>query len=541
MRRLLGLLLLLAWCGAARAEMSMGGGCPPDVSGCTATSTGSTTGRTLAARFADVMNVLDYGARCDGSTSDQTAIQNTINAAAGKARVYVPANSSGLACMVTKLNVPSNSHIVVDGILKLSASANVSSTAYVFSIPVSTTKVTIEGHGTLDGNSSNLSGSNFGAGIVADTASYITVRDVTITNQRNWPVNLQAVSHCYLDGVKMITAGNSAQFGTNTTDCWAHKLYVTGISDEAWAFYGGVTYSGITDSYIASSSFDGISVLNDSGSSPASHHLVIANNVVTGMQQAGISIAVGSGGVGQNYQINIANNVLTGNGAAGGGKCGIYLANAFETSITNNRIDKDLGTNGTQCIGIWLQSSNMVDMRNNIITDEGQTTGAIGTGVRIETSNSNIRATNNTLWDTQGSHTMVNGFTSNGTLGAKISIIDNVIAGVTTPYLTTWASDSVFRPTIPTTQITVSGGTLTASANTDKVILSTGTNATFTLTLPAVVRDDQVLTLQCDISVTSLTIAGNGNTVVGAPSACSATQGHQFRYRAADTSWRMDY
>lgn len=45
------------------------------------TAAGSTTTRSLAKRFADVVNVLDYGAKCDGSTDDASAINSAIAAA----------------------------------------------------------------------------------------------------------------------------------------------------------------------------------------------------------------------------------------------------------------------------------------------------------------------------------------------------------------------------------------------------------------------------------------------------------------------------
>ena len=64
------------------------------------TATGSNTPRLLSDRAADFgMSVLDYGAVCDGTTDDTTAIQNAINAAAPlQAMVNVPA---GKTCKIT--------------------------------------------------------------------------------------------------------------------------------------------------------------------------------------------------------------------------------------------------------------------------------------------------------------------------------------------------------------------------------------------------------------------------------------------------------
>jgi parallel beta-helix repeat protein len=55
-------------------------------------ATGSTTARSLENRFADVVNVKDFGAVGDGVADDTTAIQNAINAAQNKI-LYIPSGT----------------------------------------------------------------------------------------------------------------------------------------------------------------------------------------------------------------------------------------------------------------------------------------------------------------------------------------------------------------------------------------------------------------------------------------------------------------
>lgn len=53
------------------------------------TSTGSTTARVLKDRFADIINVKDYGAKGDGTTDDSSAFSSAVTAAQGKI-LYIP-------------------------------------------------------------------------------------------------------------------------------------------------------------------------------------------------------------------------------------------------------------------------------------------------------------------------------------------------------------------------------------------------------------------------------------------------------------------
>jgi len=74
------------------------------------TATGSTTARSLADRFADVVNVKDYGADNTGATDASTEIQAALNS--GGKMVYVPAGTYKLN---SNLSVPQGVSIKGDG------------------------------------------------------------------------------------------------------------------------------------------------------------------------------------------------------------------------------------------------------------------------------------------------------------------------------------------------------------------------------------------------------------------------------------------
>lgn len=64
-------------------------------------STGSTTGRNLVTRFADVVNVKDFGAIGDGVTDDSSAIQSAVTAAGQSKKVYIPSGKYYCASSIT--------------------------------------------------------------------------------------------------------------------------------------------------------------------------------------------------------------------------------------------------------------------------------------------------------------------------------------------------------------------------------------------------------------------------------------------------------
>ena len=82
-----------------------------DQSAQTVLSTGSTTARTLAERFSEVVNVKDYGAIGDGVANDTAAIQSAIDAAAvNGGTVFIP---QGFYQIHSTIKVPAKTNVSV--------------------------------------------------------------------------------------------------------------------------------------------------------------------------------------------------------------------------------------------------------------------------------------------------------------------------------------------------------------------------------------------------------------------------------------------
>jgi hypothetical protein len=97
--------------GSVVTIISLGGAIPStDVSNYTATATGTSTSRQIEDRFADVINVKDFGATGNGTTDDTAAIQAAITNSNGKS-VYIPKGTYS----VNQLTCTGNINIYGDG------------------------------------------------------------------------------------------------------------------------------------------------------------------------------------------------------------------------------------------------------------------------------------------------------------------------------------------------------------------------------------------------------------------------------------------
>lgn len=364
-----------------------------------------------------VGNVLDSGAHCDGEADDTQVIQAEVDTAAGHAELYVPALRT---CMVRGIQVPSDSFITVDGTLKLMPGAN----AAVLSVVTGGRNVHFGGKGTIDGNRAAQTAGEI-AGIATRNGQDISVVNLSIRHVRNWPVNIVATKDCSLDSLTIEDGGNSPEFAAGSSNCWARHLRISNIHDEAFAFYGGVANSGISDSVLKSGTASGISVLSDRAQPAANHDIIIKDNAVTGMAIAGVEVAVGQDG-GPSHDVRISHNRLIGNGRGNNGFGGVRIVDASRVDIADNFIADD-GGGRNEAAGIYLVRANQVTITGNVIMNEGRG-GTLGTGIHVAASGSDIRIENNTIVADKFAGTMAFGIV--GSMAPGVHPRNNTIQGM---------------------------------------------------------------------------------------------------------------
>ncbi len=185
------------------------------------TATGSTTGRSLAAWFADVENVKAYGAKGDGTTDDTTAIQAALDAGSV---VYFPAGTY----MVSQITLSTGHNLFGDGDGSIIKMISASDNSIIVGLSIS--GITIRNL-LVDGNrGGSTSGSKFPIDI--RTCDDIRIENVTvkdglssgifikdadgITNDTTTFVTNCRVNNCGNDGIRIDESCTSAVISGNS-------------------------------------------------------------------------------------------------------------------------------------------------------------------------------------------------------------------------------------------------------------------------------------------------------------------------------------
>ena len=184
-------------------------------------ATGSTTARSLEDRFGDVVNVLDYGVKNDGTEpsgdSNAARIQSVINSSA--TTIYFP---DGVYNINAELSIPSNKNFKLSegAIIRAEAGFMTSGSGNsMFVFQSDATNITITG-GEIDGNSTQASDLLIWPNSAGNFTSPFSRPVMLIVMQSN--------DHVTIDGVKFKNSIGTAikEFGTFSGGTNGHFLNV---------------------------------------------------------------------------------------------------------------------------------------------------------------------------------------------------------------------------------------------------------------------------------------------------------------------------
>jgi hypothetical protein len=519
-----------------------------DGSNITVVSGTSGTARSLKQRFQDVINVLDFmPAPPNGTLDNSVAIRAAIAAAAGVARLFFPITQNPY--LVTALDIPSNSHLVIDGTIKLITGGGGSVLRMT-----SVSNIVIEGSGVIDGNMSGQSAAQHG--ITAASTSGLTIRGLAIQHCYQSPFLGSACSGVLIDDCDLITSGKPVQFTTGSSDTHIRNCLFNNIADTSLLYYGGVTNSSVTDCTLVDSTLHGILVYNDAANPVPCNDLTVSNCTIHNSGSCGINIDQGTGATGLHSTISIKGNRIYANNTSNiAGFGGIRTAFATGVHVSNNQITKNgAGSNATFAISVGSSSTHIT---SNQIANEAQGS-TVGIGILLTVAANNVSVSDNQIIDDQAIATMQYGIS--GTCGTGARIYDNTITGMrTSKYASlTLASDTIISELNDHNVLTMTGPFATTSAVCDLsavvvtpttgfsvtipagcasyIMTPAGTLASGTLIMPVLPFDGQIIFILSTQAITSFTLSPNsGQTISGAPTAIQGNTGHSFIY--AGTVW----
>jgi hypothetical protein len=311
------------------------------VSSSTVISTGSTTARTLANRFAEVVNVKDFGATGDGVTDDSIAINAAIAAATGKV-VYFPSGTYILNA-INSISVAVSCRLTSDGGAIIKSSGGGLRCIIVSASVVQIDHLTFDCNNDLTRNGITLLGDL--TDIVIDSCEIKNFVERGIYSSQNTLTRV-TVSNCYVhDGTKAAIA------------LYAHSPLSKSVNDiqvfdnrVANMIPGTGVGIGIT-----------VSDVNSGANVQTVNRVQICRNRVRDVERVPIEMQRGSGCL-------IEGNTVTGAGGtiAGGtfGNNGISAVGCENTVITGNYVadqtNEGIEIGGAVNLGGLIVSNNTI-------------------------------------------------------------------------------------------------------------------------------------------------------------------------------------
>lgn len=348
----------------------------------TVTATGSTTARSLANRFSDVVNVKDFGAVGDGVTDDTAAIQDALNTSSTS--IYFPAGIYRIAN---------------DGITSTPAITSNVNNRRIFGEGIITASTQVKRALGITGNNTTVT-LNFDGNLNIGTAIYVTAENPVITGchisnldgKTNWQGvgiqlnfdgkdttaivsnnvirNLQGIG----DGIGGNGVGMQRAITINSNQNCTKKILVTGNNIEK----------------VEGEEGDAIVVISSNGAGTYYDlPVVISNNTVNLWTRRAVKI--------QANGVTVSNNFFTNDRSIDPGTLqrAVDIVQGGNHTVNNNTFSKCKFQSQISCFLTTPETADNLNICNNII--EGLGSETTDKAITLRTYGSNVLVSGNVI------------------------------------------------------------------------------------------------------------------------------------------------
>jgi hypothetical protein len=346
------------------------------------------TSRAVRAETARVVNVMDFGARCDGVTIDDHAIHDAVSALRDGSTLVFPDTESGCR-LTTGVTINNLNHISIVGSPRTRLVTDVADPRFTFvTVTGWTTDLRIEGV-TFQGHAATAPTSGPVQMAVhvskSATGSRMVFTGNTVTGVNSGVViKSGSFNHCTIAGnlFSGLVGGTSGYAAVYTVskrnliadnhflDCPRHDVYLSGT----YPPYGGAMYNTVTGNVSINNGLAAVAIYATAWEVPVQRNLV-ADNVFIGSR--GMAIVMS-----QNARDNtISDNVVSGataDFASGRGLIALNGSTAAGTHPGGNRIVHNViaGDTGT-APGIYSQNASNNLIVGNVVIENPRRIAAI--------------------------------------------------------------------------------------------------------------------------------------------------------------------